>query len=88
MPSLALVLDQELAIASVVASTGSLVSVVLFFSVSTPVVPPALELAWLRASTLLALFQGSPPLLERVWQVTWLLASMLASTLLLFQVEA
>ena len=61
MPSLALVLDQELAIASVVASTGSLVSVVLVFSVSTPVVPPALELAWL-----LALFQGSPPLLERV----------------------
>ena len=61
MPSLALVLGQELAIASVVASTGSLVSVVLVFSVSTLVVPPALELAWL-----LALFQGSPPLLERV----------------------
>ena len=79
MPSLALVLDQELAIASVVASTGSLVSVVLVFSVSTPVVPPALEQAWL-----LALFQCSPPLLERVWQVTWLLAS----TLLLFQVES
>ena len=80
MPSLALVLDQEPAIASVVASTGSLVSVVLVFSVSTPVVPPALELAWL-----LALFQGSPPLLEQVWQAAWLLASTL---LALFQVEA
>ena len=79
MPSLALVLGQELAIASVVASTGSLVSVVLVFSVSTPVVPPALEQAWL-----LALLQGSPPLLERVWQVAWLLAS----TLLLYQVES
>ena len=79
MPSLALVLDQELAIASVVASTASPVSVVLVFSVSTPVVPPALEQAWL-----LALLQGSPPLLERVWQVAWLLAS----TLLLFQVES
>ena len=79
MPSLALVLDQELAIASVVASTGSLVSVVLVFSVSTLVVPPALEQFWL-----LALLQGSPPLLERVWQVAWLLAS----TLLLFQVES
>ena len=83
MPSLALVLDQELAIASVVASTGSLVSVVLVFSVSTPVVPPALEQAWLLAWLL-----ASPPLLERVWQVAWLLAWLLASTLLLFQVES
>ena len=79
MPSLALVLDQELAIASVVASTVSPISVILVFSVSTPVVPPALEQAWL-----LALLQGSTPLLERVWQVAWLLAS----TLLLFQVES
>ena len=85
MPSLSLVLDQELAIASVVASTGSLVSVVLVFSVSTPVVPPALERAWLLASTLRALFQGSPPLLERVWQAAWLRASTLRA---LFQVEA
>ena len=79
MPSLALVLDQELAIASVVASTGSLVAVVLVFSVSTPVVPPALEQVWL-----LTLFQGSSPLLERLWLPAW----QVPSTLLLLQIES
>ena len=79
MSLLALVLDQELAIASVVASTASPVSVVLVSSVSTPVVPPALEQVWL-----LTLFQGSPPLLERLWLLAW----QVPSTLLLLQIES